>query len=1004
MPISTARLSNPLNQVFVNPTDNKYAAQLTPLFSDPSRTYFIPHYSQIPIADPVSKEDIEITLSHALFRLDKPERESKKSPGKIKPACTKYVVFDPKGIGEGTYGAVFDVTGKWELNGTSWIYKKATKAQVVKTNSCYLPSDSDQRYQLTHDDVITTYKDEFEIAKKVTHMGTKYDPTFFNDFAFLLMNKIPGISLQKIIKEANTKPTFISIQDRLIITINLLKKLQEQVHDVKEVDSNPEREDTLAHRDIKPDNILVDKTDVNYIDYGLAAFINSGTKEIGGTPLYIDPLIFNRILTRENEITDLASLGRVIAELWGDTSKDALMNPAQLQNYNRTVVLRDLLANLLPNPNEPEQIDKLTAIEAHKLKEVITKLTRPDLKSRISREDALKVFEELLAQRVVYDEKINKLNATTRDIADLSANELLHVLKSQNAVYLLGRFGKYPEKIAMIYNKLGYRLLELSDETLEALKAFKLDFIQFSLSADAIHHHSLSPTAIRRLIQLGATLEPDCFKQWLKRPCDNDEARWVAICRSLYSCSPHARDELHQASDIPDFNAEFCQKFLRKPETVETESTNIQLIKHHLIIEQLQFDLMSDIKIKLHNFAPDSNLEKALLSATLLKPNAEKLLLAQPIEHEKVLDALTRLDKLQLTNAKYYIHTQFTNNCRQATLLKIIAKIEAIKTLDNMNWETALLGTRVLEAELRKVEQLDEVYKNLAGWAHYSELPALKQVIDGMHALPTAKVESLSTRVQTTTIYIEAIKTLRKALLTHENNAEELAELSHKFDISLKSVDLNCTQILLSDTAFIYDKYLKILSDKVFDTFDKRIAATTNNCAKRIAFLKRMKVLFMSETNSLSYSALHKNLDKLDLFLLNEHVIKLKFDKHPKSYNLIYGLLNKKLGKTDPKKVLNLLSIKTVQQALLGEHVLNLIERAITLIDTQTNPLTYASQINELEKLVWIHLNESPSHAIASIDNFIKRLGAAKQTYNPSFYPAEGAPLSPEGLVNANSY
>ena len=113
----------------------------------------------------------------------------------------------------------------------------------------------------------------------------------------------------------------------------------------------------VVHRDIKPDNILLDKSGkIHVIDFGVARFFDdlsvTYTGQLVGTPLYMSP----EQVTGRGAIdprTDVYSLGLVLYEL--------LTLRAPLEANNREFLLRTIVTKALPpvnwrNPAVPDSL------------------------------------------------------------------------------------------------------------------------------------------------------------------------------------------------------------------------------------------------------------------------------------------------------------------------------------------------------------------------------------------------------------------------------------------------------------------------------------------------------------------------------------------------------------------------------------------------------------------------------------------------------------------------
>ncbi len=99
---------------------------------------------------------------------------------------------------------------------------------------------------------------------------------------YLVLELIQGKALQDVLKKPSFKETYTEIK-----VVNMMRSLLDALAHLAEKG--------IMHRDLKPDNILLDKGDkIKVVDFGLATQIKLDTYIFKkcGTPGYIAPEVF----------------------------------------------------------------------------------------------------------------------------------------------------------------------------------------------------------------------------------------------------------------------------------------------------------------------------------------------------------------------------------------------------------------------------------------------------------------------------------------------------------------------------------------------------------------------------------------------------------------------------------------------------------------------------------------------------------------------------------------
>lgn len=129
-------------------------------------------------------------------------------------------------------------------------------------------------------EVLERFKQELILARKVTHKNVIriYDLGEFEGIKFFTMELVEGASLSDVLKEKHKLP--------VAETLSLMKQM---LNGLAEAHSQG-----VVHRDLKPQNVMVDNRGVvRIMDFGIARTADSatmtGTGEMMGTPDYISP-------------------------------------------------------------------------------------------------------------------------------------------------------------------------------------------------------------------------------------------------------------------------------------------------------------------------------------------------------------------------------------------------------------------------------------------------------------------------------------------------------------------------------------------------------------------------------------------------------------------------------------------------------------------------------------------------------------------------------------------
>ncbi|CAK63370.1 unnamed protein product (macronuclear) [Paramecium tetraurelia] len=162
----------------------------------------------------------------------------------------------------------------------------------------------------------------------------------------------------------------------------------------------------VTHRNLKPENILIDKQTYKLANFGFAKFVSNYNKSmmdsIVGTPLYMSPQLLDRQMY--NSKTDVWSLGIILYEaLFGKTPWTARSPPELIKNIK---------TQPLQFPNDKNQISQKT-------KDLIIGCLQVDENKRFSFEEIYKhpaVSQYFIAQDV--NNSKTRLDKRARSVID----------------------------------------------------------------------------------------------------------------------------------------------------------------------------------------------------------------------------------------------------------------------------------------------------------------------------------------------------------------------------------------------------------------------------------------------------------------------------------------------------------------------------------------------------------------------------------------------------------
>lgn len=237
-------------------------------------------------------------------------------------------------------------------------------------------------YEYQHDDQTITklvpgVKEEFKASSELlAHLTTMH----LDEFADAPMEALKNLALLKQEPVERYEPLPIPV--RLRLTLNLLKAYKEQV-----LDSG------LCHHDIKPENIVINKKTetVHFVDFGFSKNLGLEESEYRGTLLYAAPeridMGINRTTLIVQSASDIFSLGKVIAFLWGIDTEEFGTNVHELININKgALYFKTLFCHLSQAPTIDIQ---------QRIRKMLLSMTHHDPKLRPEISQLISKFEKI---------------------------------------------------------------------------------------------------------------------------------------------------------------------------------------------------------------------------------------------------------------------------------------------------------------------------------------------------------------------------------------------------------------------------------------------------------------------------------------------------------------------------------------------------------------------------------------------------------------------------------
>lgn len=251
-----------------------------------------------------------------------------------------------------------------------------------------------------HEEIIERFSKELKFARKIVHknVGRMYDINEENGIHYILMEYVPGEDLKSFIIRSRQ----LAIATAISIAMQILEGLKE-AHRLG-----------VVHRDLKPQNIMIDKEgNARIMDFGIARSLeDQGASEAGmiiGTPEYMSP---EQAEGKEaDQRSDIYSLGLILYEMvtgkvpfQGETALDIIkkhktQEPPNPTELNPQVPL-DLARMILKCLEKDREKRYQTAEEVlAELNDLVTSKTKKAGEKKWKNSIAVLPFSDLSPQR-----------------------------------------------------------------------------------------------------------------------------------------------------------------------------------------------------------------------------------------------------------------------------------------------------------------------------------------------------------------------------------------------------------------------------------------------------------------------------------------------------------------------------------------------------------------------------------------------------------------------------